>query len=93
MPTQKRLVIDDITFDPTGPTSVPVNRLFAWVIWQFPKMRGDGHSGAVHPPQAGHGWYPAIVNAEAGHVLIFGNVKEQFTSPETAAKHLDRVKI
>jgi len=76
--------------DPSEPTSVPVERLYAWVIWQYPRPRDGGYSGAVHPPEAGHGWYPAVVNVEQGHVLIYGNVKEQFTTPETAAKHLDR---
>ncbi|MBP9501342.1 MAG: hypothetical protein KBF17_04195 [Candidatus Promineofilum sp.] len=90
MAARKKVVLDSITIDPAGPTSVPMDRLFAWVIWQFPRVRHGGYSGAIHPPEAGHGWYPAVVNAEEGHVIIHGHVKEPFTSPEAASKHLDR---
>lgn len=90
MPTRKKTVVDGITMNPAEPTSVPVERLFAWVIWQFPRTREGGYSGAVHPPEADYGWYPAVVNVEEGHVLIYGHVRDEFSSPETAAKHLDK---
>lgn len=91
MRTRKKIVVDDIVFDPSGPTRVPMARLFAWVIWQFPRMRAGGFSGAVHPPKANHGWYPAVIDIDAGQVLIFGYIRESFPSPEAAAKHLDQV--
>lgn len=92
MPTRKKeLILDGISFDPAEPTIIAVERLYTWVIWQFPRTRLGGYSGAVHPPETGHGWYPAIINADAGQVLIFGNVKEQFPSPEAAAKFLDKL--
>jgi hypothetical protein len=87
---RKAITVDSIPFDSSGPTAVPVERLFAWVIWQFPRARSDGFSGAVHPPEPGHGWYPAIINVENGHVIVFGHVKERFPSPEAASRHLDR---
>lgn len=90
MPTRKNLVVDDIAFETHEPTVVPIDRLYAWVIWQFPKLREGGFSGAVHPPEIGHGWYPAIVNAQEGRVIIYGQVKEAFPSPEAASKHLDQ---
>lgn len=93
MRTRKKVVVDDIIFDPSGPTAIPMARLYAWVIWQFPRTRAEGFSGAVHPPEAGHGWYPAIIDVDAGHVLVFGHVKERFPSPEAAAKHLDQLTV
>jgi len=90
MPARKQVILDDIAIDPTKPTPVPMERLFAWVVWQFPRMAEDGYNSAVHPPEAGHGWYPAIVNTDKRLVLIFGHVKGPFTSPEAAAKHLER---
>lgn len=92
MPSRKKIIIDDITFEPNDPTVVPIDRLFTWVIWQFPRLRENGFNGAVHPPQAGHGWYPAIIDSENGQVTIYGQVKEPYTSPEAAAKYLDKVK-
>jgi hypothetical protein len=92
MRVRKKVIIDDITFDPTEPTMVSTDRLHTWVIWQFPRARAGGFSGAVHPPEPGHGWYPAIVNIEAGHVLVFGHVKDRFPTPELAAKSIDQAK-
>ncbi len=92
MPARKKIVIDDITFESNEPTVVPIDRLFTWVIWQFPRLRENGFNGAVHPPQAGHGWYPAVIDAEGGRVTIYGQVKEPYTSPEAAAKYLDKMK-
>lgn len=90
MRTRKKIIVDEIAFDPGEPTIVPMARLYAWVIWQFPRAREGGFSGAVHPPEVGHGWYPAIINSEEAQVTIFGHVKERFATPEAAAKHLDK---
>lgn len=92
MPTRKKLVIDGITFESNEPTTVPLARLFTWVVWQFPRIREDGFNGAVHPPDAGHGWYPAIINAAEGQAKIFGQIKETYSTPEAAAKYLEKVK-
>lgn len=92
MPTRKKLIIDDITFESNEPTVVPLARLFTWVVWQFPRVRDGGFNGAVHPPDVGHGWYPAIINSAEGHVKIFGQVKEPYPTPEAAVKYLERVK-
>ena len=97
MAARKKLNIDGIPFDTGGPTAVALDRLYTWVVWQFPRPRAAlvgaaafaGQGGAVHPTAAEHGWYPAIVDAAAGRVLIFANVPEPFISPELAARHLD----
>lgn len=36
MATRKKIVIDEIQFNPDEPTTVPMTRLYTWVIWQFP---------------------------------------------------------
>ena len=90
MPSRKKTVVDGITFDLTAPTAVPLDRLHTWVVWQFPRPRTGGYSGAVHPPETGYGWYPAIIDVAGGQVLDHANIKERFSSPEAAARHLDQ---
>ena len=82
MATRKKIVLDGITFDPAAPTTVPV---MASVVEK------TSLNGAVHPPDSSQVWYPAIIDTEGNQVHIFGHVREQFTTPETAAKHLDKV--
>ncbi len=91
MASRKKITVDGMTFDPAGPTTVSLDKLHAWVVWQFPRSRPGGYSGAVHPSEPGYGWYPAIIDAAGSQVLVFANVKERFPSPEAAAKHLDRL--
>ena len=91
MATRKRITVEGITFDLAGPTAVSLERLYSWVVWQFPRPRTVGYSGAGNPSEPDHGWYPAIIDAAAGEVLVYANVKERFPSPEAAAKHLDQL--
>lgn len=91
MAARKKIVIEDISFEPGGPTAVTTEQLRAWVIWQFPRLRAGGYGGAVHPPGPEPGWLPAIVDASNGQVLVFAHIKERFSTPEAAAKHLDQM--
>ena len=36
---RKKLTIDDIVFELGGPTVVGLERLYTWVVWQFPRLR------------------------------------------------------
>ena len=36
MATRKRITVEGITFDLAGPTAVSLERLYSWVVWQFP---------------------------------------------------------
>lgn len=92
MPARKKIVIDGIAMNPAEPTAVPVERLYTWVIWQFPRPRAGGFSGAVHPSNPDYGWYPAIINVEGGQVLVYGHIAESFPTPESAAKHIDQTR-
>lgn len=81
--------INGILLNTDKPTAVKLDRLYCWVVWQYPRLRKNGHSGAVHPPIPGYGWFPAVIDSENGHVHIYGHVEDHFPTPEQAAKHLD----
>lgn len=78
-----------LTFNPDGPTEIPLDKLYHWVIWQYPRRKGKGYYGAVRPPALDGGWYPAIVQADLQRVIVYGQVAEPFPSPEAASKHLE----
>ncbi|HUS93670.1 MAG TPA: hypothetical protein VMZ24_00650 [Patescibacteria group bacterium] len=70
------------------PTEVTSDDLHGWVIWQFPRQLSGGLSGAVHPPLAGHTWYPAIIGYLDKRIQIHGHTDLEFDSPEEAANWL-----
>jgi hypothetical protein len=90
MASQTKTEINGIRLETDKPTSVKLDKLFSWVVWQYPRRRKNGHSGAVHPPIPGFGWFPAIIDADNGRVHIYGHIADQFPTPELAAKYLDQ---
>ncbi len=66
------------------PTNVAVRRLFGWVIWQFPHLQKNGYLGAIRPPGAGHNWLPAVIFSDKDRVRVYGNITEEYASPEKA---------
>ena len=46
---RKKLTIDDIVFELSGPTLVALARLYTWVIWQFPRSRSVTWGGNAAP--------------------------------------------
>ena len=48
--TQTEFKVADITLSKKHPTKLTYDDLYTWVIWQFPKLKGDGLCGAVRPP-------------------------------------------
>lgn len=89
---EELITVAGIDFD-SNPTVVPLDELFSWVIWQYPRRKGKGYYGAVRPSDPQWGWLPAIVLADQRRVLVFAHVGELFTTPETAAKYLDGVAV
>ncbi len=69
-------------------TSVSFKKLHTWVIWQFPRPKDSGLCGAVHPPIADHGWFPAVINPKEQKVQILGHTGEPFATPEAAIEYL-----
>ncbi len=46
---RKKLTIDDIVFELSGPTVVARERLYSWVVWQFPRLRSVAWDGNATP--------------------------------------------
>jgi hypothetical protein len=90
MASHTKTEINGIRLETDKPTNVKLDRLYSWVVWQYPRQRKNGHSGAVHPPIPGFGWFPAIIDADNGRVHIYAHLTDQFPTPELAAKHLDQ---
>jgi hypothetical protein len=70
------------------PTELSVKDLYTWVIWQYPQQKGPGLCGAVRPPIANHGWYPALIKNKERRILVHGNLDQEFSTPEQAAEWL-----
>lgn len=83
----EHLTINGLKLDNQAPTAVSLDRLYTWVIWQFPRPAEGGYYGAVHPPQENHHWYPAIINANKKSVQIYAHLNTQFASPEDAVAY------
>lgn len=91
MSAVKKSVVEGVTLRAGGKTTVAMADLYAWVVWQFPRLKPGGHIGAVHPPDANVGWFPAIIQTDGTHVTIYGGNTDHFPTPETAAKALDQL--
>lgn len=79
--------IAQLKFSGTKPTTLNLKLLQEWVIWQFPKKMANGFCGAVHPPMAKYGWFPAIIHPEKNEAQIYGHIPETFDTPELAADY------
>lgn len=79
-----------MTLFPHEPTLATFAELTRWVIWQFPtrSAQNEWFCGAVHPPTAEHGWYPALINPTTHQVQVHGHVPTPFLTPEEAARDL-----
>jgi hypothetical protein len=76
--------IDNVTLYPDRPTELTFAELYRWVIWQFPRHKGGRFCGAVHPPLAKSGWYPASILVPQQCILVHAHLGQTFDSPETA---------
>jgi hypothetical protein len=90
MKTDKTFSIDQVTLNTAVPTELPLQALFTWVIWQFPRKKGGGLLGAVRPPTTRHGWFPAIIHNKNKTVLVHGQVERSFDTPEAAADYFNK---
>lgn len=75
------------------PTSVPIEALYTWIIWQFPSSEDEHAFGAVRPPYNGGDWYPATIDLNKEKISIFGHLSEKFTSPEEISTYFSTEKI
>lgn len=79
-----------IDLDAKKPTTLTFGELYTWVIWQFPRKKDGGLCGAVHPPTANQGWFPAIIHNKDKRVLVHAHLNESFTTPEAAVEYLNQ---
>ena len=86
--TEKSHKIANIILRKDRPTEVTTDELYTWVIWQFPRPVSGGLCGAVHPPLAGHRWYPAIIGYLDKKIQIHGHIDREFASSAEAADWL-----
>ncbi len=70
------------------PTEFKLSDLYTWIIWQYPRKLKHGLCGAVRPPLARHGWYPAEINKTGKIILVHGEVLKPFKTPAEAADWL-----
>lgn len=85
----QKIKVTTVPLRTDGPTRLHKSDLFRWVIWQFPRPKGDGLCGAVHPPLANHTWYPALILTKQEHIIVHGHAGQDFASPEDAARWLE----
>jgi len=90
--SQKGNVVAGITLKMDAPTDLSFGQLFTWTIWQFPRKQAGGLLGAVHPPLAEHGWFPAIIHVKDRRAQVHAHLDETFSSPEAAIDHLNSLK-
>ena len=79
---------DTVTLCSDQPTELTFSDLYRWVIWQFPRQKGGRFCGAVHPPAAGTGWYPAVILGQEQCVIVHAHLGQTFDSPEAAVAWL-----
>lgn len=86
---KESLIIADVALDTREPTTLTFGDLYTWVIWQFPRKMDGGLCGAVHPPTANEGWFPAIILNKEKRVSVHGHVDGAFATPEAAIEYLN----
>ena len=84
----KRIASVDLATD--RPTSFTFADLADWVIWQFPRPKHNWMCGAVHPPTAEYGWFPAAIHPHQEQVDVHAHATDPFPTPEAAADWIDK---
>lgn len=68
------------------PTELTFADLSDWVIWQFPRLRGEWLCGAAHPAEPDFGWIPARIQPDQERVVLFAHLASPLSTPEEAAE-------
>ena len=82
--------VDTVILCEDRPTELTFADLYRWVIWQFPPHKEGRFGGAVHPPAAETGWYPAVILVQQQSLLVHAHLGQSFDSPEAALEWLLR---
>lgn len=86
---QETFLVGGVSLATHQPTNLTFAQLDSWIIWQFPRRCEDWLCGAVHPPIAEHGWYPAAIYPQDAGVQVHAHAPERFPTPEAAARWLE----
>ncbi len=86
--SEQQISIANLSFNAAQPTVIAANQLTSWVIWQFPRRKGNHLCGAVHSPQKDFGWLPALIEKDGANLHIFAHLTDTFSTPEVAADWL-----
>ncbi|MBK8985978.1 MAG: hypothetical protein IPM39_07830 [Chloroflexi bacterium] len=81
-------IVANVTLSTSQPTTLTFHQLDGWVIWQFPRKKNAGLSGAVRPSIAKHGWYPAVIYPREKQVQVHAHLDTLYASPEEASDSL-----
>lgn len=73
------------------PTTVSLGDIHGWVVWQFPRRKAQMRYAAVKPSIAGHGWFPATIDAARKQITIYAHLEPVFDTPEAASRQLDNL--
>ena len=87
--SSKRREVAKVVIRTDRPTNLTFTELYTWVIWQFPRPKGNGLCGAVRPPIGNHFWLPALIRSHDRRVLVYGHLEQEFATPAQAADWLE----
>ena len=85
--------VESVDLRTDGPTELTLDDLYTWVVWQFPRLKRSGLCGAVRPPIANHGWFPALINRHDKRLLVHGHLNQEFATPAEAAAWIEKQPI
>lgn len=86
--TPKQIIVDGIPFHSNHATELNFQQLHSWIIWQAPHQKDKGLYGAIHPPIASHGWYPAVILPKEKRVQVHAHLNTLYKTPEEAIESL-----
>lgn len=87
MSSQER-TIANLSINKDRTTDLSFDELYSWVIWQFPRKRGNWLYGAIRPPIANHSWLPALIKPSETRVQVHGYANRDFDTPDEALEWL-----
>lgn len=82
----KTVVLGSLQVSLEEATEFSLDDLRAWVVWQFPRLRGGWLCGAAHPSEPGYGWIPARIQPQRRRVLLYAHCSQPHATPEEACE-------
>lgn len=70
------------------PTLLTFGQMAEWIIWQFPRSKGERWYAAVYSPFAPGKWMPALLHPKEKTAELYAHIPQTFSTPEAAADWL-----